>query len=111
MHKITLTRKGAAKGRVSRHPEQRRLRTSTGKWTQTSGYHIFYPNNHHTKLHFCERWYFIVAGELCKLAPVTGPEFPYRFSPVRRLVSVLSGKLVHSETAHLPQRSGQATKH
>ena len=55
-----------------------------------SGYHIFYPNNHHTKLH--ERWYFIVARELCKLARVTGPEFPHPFSPVRRLVSVLGGK-------------------
>ena len=27
---------------------------------------------------------YIVAGELCKLAQVTGPEFPHPFSPVVR---------------------------
>jgi len=31
-----------------------------------------------------EPFYVCVAGELCKLARVTGPEFPHPFSPVRR---------------------------
>ena len=32
------------------------------------------------ELFFCFLFFLVVAGELCKLARVTGPEFPHPFS-------------------------------